>query len=369
MSKVNPKIDLVFKKLFGTEENKDILLSLINAILPDYQQIATLDIKNPYNVSDYAEGKLSILDIRAEDERGIQYDIEMQIKGTNFYGKRTLYYWAKMFGSQLDYLPEEAVEKKKKRNYSDLSKCIVISLMDFNFFSDEQYHRCYMLKDRETDEIHPDLDYLDLYFIELDKCDVDVKHLQTSLEKWILFLNNAYRYSNNTLPKELADIKAIKKASAKLDIMYLDEKERQYYESQQKFMLDENTRIQAAVEEATKAAEEAAKIAIAAAEEVAQTAEAQKKAAEEATKTAETQKKIAEEATKIAEEATKIAETQKKAAQEATKAAEEAAKSAEEKTQNQQIEFVKNAIAQGFDDKIIAKLTGLTIAQVKKLRN
>jgi predicted transposase/invertase (TIGR01784 family) len=129
MSRINPKIDLVFKKLFGSEENKDILLSLINAVLPETQQISTLEIKNPYNVSDYAEGKLSILDIKAEDENGNLYDIEMQIKGTTFYGKRTLYYWAKVFGSQLDYLTEAEIEQKEKRgrSYSDLNKCIVIS--------------------------------------------------------------------------------------------------------------------------------------------------------------------------------------------------------------------------------------------------
>jgi predicted transposase/invertase (TIGR01784 family) len=112
LSKLNPKIDLVFKKLFGSEENKDILMSLINAVLPHDQQIVELTIKNPYNVSDYAEGKLSILDIKAEDGRGNLYDIEMQIKGTTFYGRRTLYYWAKNFGSQLDYLTEEEIKLK-----------------------------------------------------------------------------------------------------------------------------------------------------------------------------------------------------------------------------------------------------------------
>ncbi|WP_448529448.1 Rpn family recombination-promoting nuclease/putative transposase [Raineya sp.] len=118
MAKVNPKIDLVFKKLFGSEENKDILLSLINAILPEHQQIADLTLKNPYNVSDYAEGKLSILDIKAEDENGNLYDIEMQIRGSEFYGKRTLYYWAKIFGSQLDYQTEEEIQKKEKKGKS-----------------------------------------------------------------------------------------------------------------------------------------------------------------------------------------------------------------------------------------------------------
>jgi predicted transposase/invertase (TIGR01784 family) len=260
MSRINPKIDLVFKKLFGSEENKDILLSLINAVLPDTQQISSLEIKNPYNVSDYAEGKLSILDIKAEDENGNLYDIEMQIKGTTFYGKRTLYYWAKVFGSQLDYLTEAEIEKKEKRgrSYSDLNKCIVISLMDFEFFKDDRYHRCFVLKDRETSDRHVDLDYLDLYFIELEKFEHKYKSIKTTLDRWVKFLNNADRYTKDTLPKELAEVEPIKKASERLEIMYLSKKEREYYDAQQKRYLDEYSRIQEAVKEAVKEAVEEA---------------------------------------------------------------------------------------------------------------
>jgi predicted transposase/invertase (TIGR01784 family) len=250
MGKVNPKIDLVFKKLFGSEENTDILLSLINAILSDNQQITKVKIKNPYNVSDYAEGKLTILDIKAEDEQGNLYDIEMQLKGSNFYDKRTLYYWVKMFGSQMDYLTKEEQEKKKRKTYSELNKCSVISLMDFEFFEDDKYHRCFTLKDRETNEIHPDLDYLDLYFVELEKFEHKYKTITTILDRWATFLNNADVYSKNTLPKELAEIESIKKASEKLDVMYLNEKEREYYEAQQKRYLDKTSRIQEAINEA-----------------------------------------------------------------------------------------------------------------------
>ncbi len=266
MSKVNPKIDLVFKKLFGSEENKDILLSLINAILPLHQQIVEIVLKNPYNVSDYAEGKLSILDIKAEDENGVLYDIEMQLRGSDFYGRRTLFYWAKMFGSQLDYINDFStaseqieeldrlaeLEKQKKLGYSGLKKCIVISLIDFNFFNDLRYHRYFMLKDGETNEIHKDLDYLDLYFIELKKFKGKQKNLTSILERWITFLNNANRYTKNNLPKELAEIKEIRKANMKLDIMFLDAKEKIYYEGQQKFLLDETSRLQEAVEKAIK---------------------------------------------------------------------------------------------------------------------
>jgi predicted transposase/invertase (TIGR01784 family) len=263
MGKVNPKIDLVFKKLFGSEENTDILLSLINAILPDNQQIKKVIIKNPYNVSDYAEGKLTILDIKAEDEKGDLYDIEIQLKGTRFYGKRTLYYWAKMFGSQMDYLKKDEQENERRKTYSELNKCIVISLMDFEFFKDEKYHRCFTLKDLETNEIHPDLNYLDLYFVELEKFEHKYNTLKTILDRWAKFLNNADIYSKNTLPKELAEIEPIKKASEKLEVMYLNEKEREYYEAQQKRYLDETSRIQEAVKEAVDEAEQKSKIEIA----------------------------------------------------------------------------------------------------------
>ncbi len=257
LTKVNPKIDLVFKKLFGTEENKDILLSLINAILPHYQQIATLELKNPYNLADYTDGKLTILDIKAQDEKGIQYDIEMQIRGSGFYGKRTLYYWAKIFGSQLDYTPNDNdtntyIDDKYdgEGGYSELKKCIVISLMDFTFFDDDVCHRCFTLKNRETNQIHKDLDYLDLYFIEMKKFTKDLELAKTILDRWINFLNNAYRYTNNNLPPQLTEIKEIRKASLKLDAMYLDKKEREYYEGQQKFRLDESSRLKEALQKA-----------------------------------------------------------------------------------------------------------------------
>ena len=265
MSKVNPKIDLVFKKLFGSEENKDILLSLINAILPYQQQVAKITLKNPYNVSDYAEGKLSILDIKAEGEDGRLFDVEMQIRGSKFYGKRALFYWAKIFGSQLDYVLDENQDNDDgiEVGYSDLKKCIVISLMDFNFFDDKKYHRFYTIKDGETHEQHKDLDYLDLYFIELKKYKGKLQNLNTTLERWITFLNNAHKYDNKTLPKELAEIREIRKASQKLDAMYLDEKEKGYYDAQQKFWLDQNSFIKEAVEQAVEQAELSKQIEIA----------------------------------------------------------------------------------------------------------
>lgn len=83
--RLNPKVDFAFKKLFGSEENKDILISFINSMLSENQQIKDVYLKNPYNIANYRKDKMSILDIKAVDDKGIWYDIEMQLSEQIFY--------------------------------------------------------------------------------------------------------------------------------------------------------------------------------------------------------------------------------------------------------------------------------------------
>ncbi|MBN2835314.1 MAG: PD-(D/E)XK nuclease family transposase, partial [Candidatus Delongbacteria bacterium] len=68
MCRINPKIDIAFKKLFGSEENKDILKSFINSVLPAHEQVKNLELKNPYNLATYISGKSGILDVKAQAE-------------------------------------------------------------------------------------------------------------------------------------------------------------------------------------------------------------------------------------------------------------------------------------------------------------
>jgi predicted transposase/invertase (TIGR01784 family) len=67
MCRISPKVDFAFKKLFGSEENKDLLMALLNAIIAPENPIVNLELKNPYNLADYQAGKMSILDIKASD--------------------------------------------------------------------------------------------------------------------------------------------------------------------------------------------------------------------------------------------------------------------------------------------------------------
>jgi len=242
MCRYSPKIDLVFRKLFGSEENKNILLSFINSILEQETVIKDLTIKNPYNLAEYVSGKESILDIKAVDENGVHFDIEMQIGEQGYYGKRALYYWSKIYSGQIEMA----------ENYRDLSKTIGIHLLDFDYFKDERYIRRMVLKDFSTNEIYKELDYEELYFIEMSKFKKQYTELKTVLDRWITFMNKAYELKKDNIPKEFKEEKEIYEAIEKLEKMYFDEKEREIYEGERKRKMDQNEEIRTAEEKGIK---------------------------------------------------------------------------------------------------------------------
>lgn len=244
MCKVDPKIDLVFKKLFGVDQNKDLLLSLVNSMLTEDDKMKEVTIKNPYNVPDYLSGKLSVLDIKAEDEKGKRYNIEMQIVGHDDYGRRTLFYWAKAFTEQIG----------TGGKYSDLNKTIVINIVDFEFFKEREetpdiekrYHRETILMDRVTNEKYEQLDYISVHFVELSKYKDDIHGIKNTLDRWITFLNRAGELTIDNLPEELAT-EEIKKAVSQLNHMHLEKKEQEHYDRQQLLLMDEKARIETAL--------------------------------------------------------------------------------------------------------------------------
>jgi len=240
MCKLNPKIDLVFKKIFGTEQNKNVLKSLINSVLPKDEQIVEVTIKNPYNETDFVGDKLSVVDIKATDEKGRWYDIEIQVKEQKYYGKRAIFYLSEIYSNQLS----------ESDNYDKLRKTIIISILDFNYFTnDKRYFRRCSYKDFETGEFYPELNFADLYFVELKKFDNELKNIKTTLDRWITFLNKATEYDRDTIPNELREPE-IMQAFDTIETMSLNAKEREYYEAEKKVMRDRDAQIMTAVENA-----------------------------------------------------------------------------------------------------------------------
>ena len=158
MAQITPRIDIAFKKIFGVEENKDLLISLINSIVSKADQVSDVELLNPYNVKNFAHEKLSILDIKARGADGKKFNIEIQVTDEADYDKRALYYWAKLYTEQL----------KSGEDYGCLSKAIGIHILNFtSIVETNKYHNIFHIKERETGfEYFKDLE---LHTIELKK--------------------------------------------------------------------------------------------------------------------------------------------------------------------------------------------------------
>ncbi len=226
MCRLNPRVDFAFKKLFGSEENKDILISFINSMLSEDQQIKDIQLKNPYNIANYKKDKMSILDIKAVDEKEIWYDIEMQLSEQIFYEKRAFYYWAKVYSDQLE----------GGYNYDKLRKTISINILDFDYLNEEDFHNVYKVYNEKSKKELSTV--FEMHFIELNKFKKDFKDVKTALDRWIVFLNRAYELEKDKIPEELAVDEAVKKAVERLDVMYLDKEEREIYENDLKRLRD-----------------------------------------------------------------------------------------------------------------------------------
>ena len=142
MQFVDVKTDIAFKKIFGSEQHKEILIGLLNALLELEGDTCIKDVtlKNPWQPPDIPLLKETILDIKAVDNRGISFLVEMQVRDTNFFDKRALYYTAKAYTGQI----------KKGENYPKLNQVIFIGILDFNSFDGDNYLTRHLILNRDT---------------------------------------------------------------------------------------------------------------------------------------------------------------------------------------------------------------------------
>lgn len=248
MEKINPRVDLAFKKIFGTEGNKDLLISLINSIVGEEDQVVDITLLNPYNQKNFKNDKLSILDIKAEGSDGKKFNIEIQITDEADYDKRALYYWAKLYGDQL----------KESEDYSKLEKVIGIHILNFTSIpKSEKYHNAFSITEKETG-LHY-FKQLELHTIELKKFtdqlgkefeDIGSK-IQTSLDLWSAFLTRNDLLSTAKISQALDDA-PIKKAIEVLNVMNFTKEEREAYEDHLKWLRIEANSLKKAEEKGRK---------------------------------------------------------------------------------------------------------------------
>lgn len=238
MTNISPRVDIAFKKIFGVEENKDLLISLINSIVSVEDQVSEVTLLNPYNPKNFRQDKLSILDIKATGNNGQRFNIEIQISDEADYDKRALYYWAKLYTEQL----------KVAEDYSILAKAIGIHILNFTSIPlAQKYHNVFHVTEKESGLLY--FKDLELHTIELKKfadnsneelSDIIAK-VKNTLDMWVAFLTRHDLLKADNLPLALNDIN-LKKAITVLDVMNFTPEERDAYEDHLKWLrIEANT--------------------------------------------------------------------------------------------------------------------------------
>lgn len=233
---LDPKVDFVFKRIFGSEENKDVLLAFLNETFKASQGelLKEITLVNPYIDKNALDDKLSILDIRAVTEDRKQINIEIQLFNHHNIEKRTLYYWSKLYEEQLG----------EGQNYRYLKKTITINIINFRYLPGEQYHNIFHLREDRTGILLTD--DLEIHFMELPKLETGAFDVGTGLVKWLLFLKGL----DKSKWEEIAmDQPKLRKAMTTLEFLSQDREARRLYEMRQKALLDERWKIEGAREE------------------------------------------------------------------------------------------------------------------------
>ncbi len=234
----SPTTDLVFRKLFGSDENKDLLISLINSVVSPKIVVTDVVIKNPFNLAEYVGSKQSIVDIKAQDQNGTWYAIEMQVHGHVLYGKRAIYYAAKSYVDQ----------QEEGQSYTSLNATIGIHFLGFDMFNDARVMRHFAFRDTETNQASDDLNYLAIYFVELGKFHKALPEISTDSDRWLAFLTMGENLDGARLPASLGVEPKIIKAVTTLERMGTDPVLRDIYEAEEKAKMVDVAELQYAKE-------------------------------------------------------------------------------------------------------------------------
>lgn len=192
---LDPKNDIAFKRVFGSENHKDILIHFINDILElkDNAQIESIEFLSPIQDPDIAYKKQSIIDVLCRDKNGVQIVVEMQVAPTKGFEKRAQYYAAKAYSRQLNSGSGE------DGRYENLKEVIFIAIADCIIFQDKaEYKSDHVILDKNSYE--HDLRDFSFTFIELPKFNKNrVEELVSIVEKWCYF----FKYASNTSEEDL----------------------------------------------------------------------------------------------------------------------------------------------------------------------
>jgi len=222
---INPLTDFGFKRLFGTEINKAILIDFLNVILPPQHQVKDLNYRNTENLGNTPVDRKAIFDLYCEAESGEKFIVEMQKAKHDYFKDRSVYYAT---------FPIQEQAKKGQWNY-ELKAVYTIGILDFVFKDHKDDPSLLHIVELKDQECHVFYDKLKFIYIELPKFTKTIDELDNHFEQWLFVLKHLpdLEYQPSSLQDNI-----FKQLFETAQITNLSQEDRQAYENSLKYYRD-----------------------------------------------------------------------------------------------------------------------------------
>ena len=238
---LNPFTDFGFKKLFGDENNKDLLIDFLNEVIRSKDQIKDLTFRKTEHLGSTETDRKAIFDLYCENEEGEKFIIELQKIKQNFFKDRSLYYAT---------FPIQEQAERGNWNYQ-LKAVYTVGILDFVFDEDkhEKDKLLYEIKLMETERKRVFYDKLTFYYLEMPKFRKKEEELETHFDKWLYVLK--YLPYLQSCPVKLQE-KIFQKVFAIAEMAKFTPQERYAYEDSLKYYRDLKNSLDTVKEEGRK---------------------------------------------------------------------------------------------------------------------
>ena len=223
---VKPKLDVMFKKLFASEENKELLMSLISSLLSiDVKLIKSIEVLNGEILPDEKGEKFGRLDLLLIMNDETKINIELQIKIQDDYADRSTFYWSKAYTTGL----------KAGEEYSELKETICINIIGFKMFDCEEYHSHFQIMEKDRHEVLTEK--FAIHFFELPKLRGTEVNADDMMKLWLKLIDCESEEELEML--ERTNAAPIKEAAYFIRRMSADEKVKERARLEEKRLHDE----------------------------------------------------------------------------------------------------------------------------------
>ena len=182
---INPFTDFGFKRLFGTEMNKELLISFLNSLFHGYEDIVDISYRNTEQLGSLVQDRKAVFDVYCENTKGEKFIVEMQKAEQNYFKDRSIFY------------ATFPIREQAKRGEWDfqLKGVYTVGILNFIFPDDEYAPECmhHEIKLMDVEDKHVFYDKLTFVYLEMPKFNKTEDELDGMMDKWLYVLRNLSR--------------------------------------------------------------------------------------------------------------------------------------------------------------------------------